>query len=489
MRVTTKAEQRRLVAADAPCLDVACAPMDAQAARSRARGPRASCPTTKGWRCTTPGIDGGRVGPLLEIGTYCGKSAVYLGAAARAAGTVLFTVDHHRGSEENQAGLGAPRSRGRRPRDRQDGHAAVLPAHDPRRRPRRRRRRDRRSFDSGLARRGRRRSASSSSTAVTPKTSRWPTTRAGRRTSCPAECSRSTTCSRIPARAARPPSTSGSAAVADGFDAGVDHRLAARAPPAVGRQPSLPVIKVASLPRRFGHQSEGRLHPTARTRRRRRTGRPDRLVLARRRRWPRCCRSAALRRGRCRPVVRSAISHSRALSSVPSCHDVTIVSNDGVEARSSGTTKRVNRSGFTVTIACGIRCARAVAHVCSKNRIDSQQLCMCAQASSKPIPTSAAEPRVRDLLERSHSPASSTDCKKSPATAARHRIASSWESPPGTTPHPPLVDQRVAEVPERESADAVDSRPVSLDRARSRRVDERPRFDRVAPASMSSSAR
>ncbi|HET9729816.1 MAG TPA: class I SAM-dependent methyltransferase [Acidimicrobiia bacterium] len=43
-------------------------------------------------------------GPLLEIGTYCGKSAVYLGAAARERGTVLFTVDHHRGSEENQAG-------------------------------------------------------------------------------------------------------------------------------------------------------------------------------------------------------------------------------------------------------------------------------------------------------------------------------------------------------------------------------------------------
>ncbi len=42
--------------------------------------------------------------PLLEIGTYCGKSAVYLGAAARAASTVLYTVDHHRGSEENQAG-------------------------------------------------------------------------------------------------------------------------------------------------------------------------------------------------------------------------------------------------------------------------------------------------------------------------------------------------------------------------------------------------
>jgi predicted O-methyltransferase YrrM len=44
------------------------------------------------------------LGPLLEVGTYCGKSAVYLGAAAREGGTVLFTVDHHRGSEENQAG-------------------------------------------------------------------------------------------------------------------------------------------------------------------------------------------------------------------------------------------------------------------------------------------------------------------------------------------------------------------------------------------------
>jgi predicted O-methyltransferase YrrM len=49
-------------------------------------------------------VDGGRVGPILEIGTYCGKSAVYLGAAARECGTVAFTVDHHRGSEENQAG-------------------------------------------------------------------------------------------------------------------------------------------------------------------------------------------------------------------------------------------------------------------------------------------------------------------------------------------------------------------------------------------------
>ncbi|MCX7619522.1 MAG: class I SAM-dependent methyltransferase [Acidimicrobiales bacterium] len=42
--------------------------------------------------------------PLLEVGSYCGKSSVYLGAAARERRTVLFAVDHHRGSEENQPG-------------------------------------------------------------------------------------------------------------------------------------------------------------------------------------------------------------------------------------------------------------------------------------------------------------------------------------------------------------------------------------------------
>jgi len=43
-------------------------------------------------------------GPFLEVGSYCGLSAVWLGAAARARKTVLFAVDHHRGSEENQPG-------------------------------------------------------------------------------------------------------------------------------------------------------------------------------------------------------------------------------------------------------------------------------------------------------------------------------------------------------------------------------------------------
>jgi len=43
-------------------------------------------------------------GPALEIGTYCGKSAIYLAAAAQQRDSTVFTLDHHRGSEENQAG-------------------------------------------------------------------------------------------------------------------------------------------------------------------------------------------------------------------------------------------------------------------------------------------------------------------------------------------------------------------------------------------------
>jgi predicted O-methyltransferase YrrM len=41
---------------------------------------------------------------FVEIGAWCGKSAVYIGAAAERTGAVLFSLDHHHGSEENQAG-------------------------------------------------------------------------------------------------------------------------------------------------------------------------------------------------------------------------------------------------------------------------------------------------------------------------------------------------------------------------------------------------
>jgi MMP 1-O-methyltransferase len=69
-----------------------------------ARGAIGFMPDDEGLALHAAGLEGAAMGPLLEIGTYCGKSAVYLGAAARERNTVLFTVDHHRGSEENQAG-------------------------------------------------------------------------------------------------------------------------------------------------------------------------------------------------------------------------------------------------------------------------------------------------------------------------------------------------------------------------------------------------
>ena len=49
-------------------------------------------------------LDGAVTGPLVEIGTYLGKSAILLAAAARLRGRKLVTVDHHRGSEEHQPG-------------------------------------------------------------------------------------------------------------------------------------------------------------------------------------------------------------------------------------------------------------------------------------------------------------------------------------------------------------------------------------------------
>jgi len=42
--------------------------------------------------------------PALEIGSYCGRSTVYLGHGCRQAGRTLLALDHHRGSEEHQPG-------------------------------------------------------------------------------------------------------------------------------------------------------------------------------------------------------------------------------------------------------------------------------------------------------------------------------------------------------------------------------------------------
>ena len=44
----------------------------------------------------------GKIGPCLEIGSYCGKSTIYIGAACRETNSTLFAIDHHTGSEEQQ---------------------------------------------------------------------------------------------------------------------------------------------------------------------------------------------------------------------------------------------------------------------------------------------------------------------------------------------------------------------------------------------------
>jgi predicted O-methyltransferase YrrM len=49
-------------------------------------------------------LEAGSLGPCLEIGSYCGKSGVCLGSACRENNAVLFSIDHHRGSEEQQPG-------------------------------------------------------------------------------------------------------------------------------------------------------------------------------------------------------------------------------------------------------------------------------------------------------------------------------------------------------------------------------------------------
>lgn len=58
----------------------------------------------EGMRLYELGREQAPLGPVIEIGSYCGKSSVYIGSGVREAGGVLVCVDHHRGSEENQAG-------------------------------------------------------------------------------------------------------------------------------------------------------------------------------------------------------------------------------------------------------------------------------------------------------------------------------------------------------------------------------------------------
>lgn len=49
-------------------------------------------------------LDAATLGPCFEIGSYCGKSAYFLGLACKLKKGILFSLDHHRGSEEQQPG-------------------------------------------------------------------------------------------------------------------------------------------------------------------------------------------------------------------------------------------------------------------------------------------------------------------------------------------------------------------------------------------------
>ena len=80
-------------------------------ARHRARTTRGFMPDDEGealfeaaLRAGRAAVPGASPSTFVEIGAWCGKSTVYLGAAAEATGAVVLSVDHHRGSEENQPG-------------------------------------------------------------------------------------------------------------------------------------------------------------------------------------------------------------------------------------------------------------------------------------------------------------------------------------------------------------------------------------------------
>jgi len=49
-------------------------------------------------------LEASKLAPCLEIGSYCGKSAIFLGTACKETQSVLFSLDHHTGSEEQQPG-------------------------------------------------------------------------------------------------------------------------------------------------------------------------------------------------------------------------------------------------------------------------------------------------------------------------------------------------------------------------------------------------
>jgi len=72
-----------------------------------ARATRGFMPDDEGEALFDAAIEAARAferATIVEVGSWCGKSTVYLGAAAEEAGAVVLSVDHHHGSEELQEG-------------------------------------------------------------------------------------------------------------------------------------------------------------------------------------------------------------------------------------------------------------------------------------------------------------------------------------------------------------------------------------------------
>lgn len=155
-------------------------------------------PVDEGLALYAAALEAARLGlPLLEVGTYCGRSTVLLADAARESGVTALTVDHHRGSEEQQPGwdyhdpetvdpeIGLmdtlPTFRRTLHKAGLEDHVVALVGRSPQ-----------------IAAVWNSPSPSSSSTAATPTSTPPPTTRAGPRTSPRAGCSSSTTSSRTP---------------------------------------------------------------------------------------------------------------------------------------------------------------------------------------------------------------------------------------------------------------------------------------------------
>ena len=133
-------------------------------------------------RAGRAGLAGPSPPTFVEIGAWCGKSTVYLGAAAEATGAVLLSVDHHRAPRRTSPGGSTTRPTWWTPR-RAHRHPAALASRHRRRPASRRRGRASWATPPPWPRAGAARWPSASSTAGTARSRPGRTTAAGRPTS------------------------------------------------------------------------------------------------------------------------------------------------------------------------------------------------------------------------------------------------------------------------------------------------------------------